>query len=123
DLARAAAHEAAREDLIWLVRDRPLTYHGLLARGRLAEIDPERAGQIEAEQVQQIAAALAEGGRFVFHAGALARDPHLAAAIELLRMGLRLEASRELTAIDRSPARNAAAEGQEPLALVAQLYA
>jgi soluble lytic murein transglycosylase len=86
-------------------------------------MDPERARQIEAEQTQQIAAALAQAGKFTFHAGALARDPHLAAAIELLRMGLRQEASRELTAVDRSFARNAGAAGQEPLALIAQLYA
>jgi soluble lytic murein transglycosylase len=123
ELSRAAAREAAREDLIWLVQERPLTYHSLLARGRLAEMDPERARQIEAEQTQQIAAALAQAGKFTFHAGALARDPHLAAAIELLRMGLRQEASRELTAVDRSFARNAGAAGQEPLALIAQLYA
>src|SRR5207247_2313841 len=101
----------------------PLTYHGLLARGRLAEMDPDRARQIEADQTRQIAATLAQGGRYVVHAGALARDPHLLAAIELLRMGLRLEASRELTAVDRSSARNAGADGQEPLALIAQLYA
>ncbi|HEX9576532.1 MAG TPA: lytic transglycosylase domain-containing protein [Myxococcales bacterium] len=122
DLSRAAAREAAREDLIWLVQERPLTYHGLLARGRLAEMDPERARQIEAEQMQQLAAAL-QGGKFALHAGALARDPHLLAAVELLRMGLRQEASRELTAVDRSPARNAGVEGQEPLALIAELYA
>ena len=57
------------------------------------------------------------------HAGALARDPHLAAAIELLRLGLKAEASRELTAVDRAPARAAGEAGHESLTLIAALYA
>ena len=121
ELARAASREAARADLVWLVEQRSLTYHGLLARGRLAELDPERAQKIDAAQAQQLSAAL--GRRFTLHAGALARDPHLMSAVELLRMGMGAEASRELTAVDRSPARNAGEAGEEPLTLIAELYA
>ncbi|MGZ6142527.1 MAG: tetratricopeptide repeat protein, partial [Myxococcales bacterium] len=123
ELARAAAREAARADLVWLVMQRPLTYHGLLARGRLAELDPARAQAIEEEQDKLLASELR--ARRSLHAGALARDPHLAAAIELLRLGLRQEASREISAIDRGPARAAidSALGQEPLTLLADLYA
>jgi soluble lytic murein transglycosylase len=119
ELGRAAAREAAREDLIWLVEERPLTYHGLLARGRLAELDPERARQIEAAQTL----VLERGAKSPLHAGALARDPHLLAAVELLRMGLKIEASRELSAVERATARNAGEQGQEALALLAELFA
>ena len=119
DLARAAAREAARTDLIWLVQDRPLTYHGLLARGRLAEMDPAATKRVEEEQDK-----LLSTPRPPLHAGALARDPHLHAAIELLRLGLRTEAAREVTAVDRAPARAAIESelGQEPLTLLADLY-
>jgi soluble lytic murein transglycosylase len=121
DLARAAALEAARADLVWLVSERPLTYHGLLARGRLMELDPERARAIAEAQD----ALLEKQGPRGLHAGSLARDPHLLAAVELLRLGLRTEAARELTAVDRSTARAAGdtRAGQEPLALVADLFA
>ncbi|HUJ27619.1 MAG TPA: transglycosylase SLT domain-containing protein [Myxococcales bacterium] len=120
-LARAAALEAARADLIWLVAERPLTYHGLLARGRLNELDPARARQIAADQDALLEKAAMRG----LHAGALARDPHLQAAIELLKLGMKTEAARELTAVDRSPARAAGEgrEGQEPLTLIADLFA
>lgn len=123
ELAKAAAREAARTDLTWLVQQRPLTYHGLLARGRLAELDPAQAAAIEDAQDKALANELRTHRSL--HAGALARDPHLLAAIELLRLGLKQEASRELSAVDRSPARAAidTALGQEPLTLLADLYA
>jgi len=119
ELSRAAAREVARTDLVWLVEGRPLTYYGLLARGRLAEIDPERAHAIEESQdrLLQIPAPRA------LRAGMLARDPHLLAGIELLRLGLKTEAAREIAAIDRSGAREAGESGQEPLTLVAELFA
>src|SRR4051812_12693871 len=50
ELAKAAAREAARADLAWLVSERPLTYYGLLAHGRLAELDPDRARAIDQAQ-------------------------------------------------------------------------
>lgn len=120
-LAHAAAVEAARADLIWLVAERPLTYHGLLARGRLDELDPGRSRKIAEQQD----ALLQKAGVRALHAGALARDPHLLAAVELLKLGMKTEAARELTAVDRSPARTAGESraGQEPLTLVADLFA
>src|SRR5205823_8255236 len=123
ELARAAAREAARTDLIWLVQERPLTYHGLLARGRLGELDPARAQRIDEEQDKLFAAELKS--RRALHAGPLARDPHLLAAVELLKLGLKQEASRELTAVDRGPARASIETelGQEPLTLLADLFA
>jgi soluble lytic murein transglycosylase len=119
DLARAAAREVARADLVWLVEGRPLTYYGLLARGRLADLDPERSRSIEQAQDRLLQTPAPRALR----AGMLARDPHLLAAIELLRLGLKLEASREIAAIDRSVARGAGDQGQEPLTLVAELFA
>src|SRR5437773_3513706 len=119
DLARAGAREAARADLVWLVEGRPLTYYGLLARGRLAELDPERTRSIEQAQDRL----LQTPAPSALHAGALARDPHLLSAIELLRLGLKTEAAREVSAVDRSPARGAGEAGHEPLTLVAELFA
>src|SRR5207248_2315630 len=119
ELAVAAAREAARADLTWLVSERPLTYHGLLARGRLAELDPKLAQQIDLQQDKVLQGPAPRS----LHAGALARDPHLLAAIELVRLGMRQEASRELSAVDRSPARATGEAGQEALTLIAELYA
>ena len=119
DLARAAAREVARADLVWLVEGRPLTYYGLLARGRLADLDPERSRSIEQAQDRLLQTPAPRA----LHAGMLARDPHLLAAMELLRLGLKLEAMREIGAIDRSVARGAGEPGQEPLTLVAELFA
>ncbi len=121
DAARAASREAARADLIWLVELRPLTYHGLLARGRLAQLDPERLRAIEEEETPRITAMLRS--RPALRAGPLARDPHLLAAVELLRLGLKPEAARELLAVDRGPARAPGPEGEEALVLLADLSA
>jgi len=121
EAARAAAREAARADLLWLVELRPLTYHGLLARGRLAQLDPERLRAIEDEETPRIAAMLAS--RAPLRAGTLAGDPHLLAAIELLKLGMKPEAARELLAVDRSPARALGLEGEEALVLLADLSA
>ncbi|HEX4382266.1 MAG TPA: transglycosylase SLT domain-containing protein [Myxococcales bacterium] len=107
--ARAAALEAARADLNWLVKERPLTYHGLLAHSLL----PPQELQLPQAAPQQES----------LHAGALSRDPHLLAAVELLRLGMKPEAARELTAVDRSPSRAAGDAGQEALTLIAELYA
>jgi len=119
ELARAAAREAARADLTWLVLERPLTYYGLLAHGRLTDLDPDRARAVGEAQDRLVQMPAPES----LHAGALARDPHLLAAIELLRLGLRPEAARELNAVDRSPSREAGEAGHEPLVLIAELYA
>ncbi len=119
ELAKAAAREAARTDLTWLVSERPLTYYGLLAHGRLAEVDPDRARAIDEAQDRLVQTPAPRA----LHAGALARDPHLLAAIELLRLGLNSEAVHELNAVDRSLAREAGEAGYEPLTLVAELYA
>ena len=124
ELARAAAREVARTDLAgrrsrpWLAEGRPLTYYGLLAHGRLAELDPERTQAIEQAQDRLVQTPAPRS----LHAGALGRDPHLLAAIELLRLGLKTEAAREISAVDRSAARSGGEVGHEPLTLIAELY-
>ncbi|HYS09457.1 MAG TPA: lytic transglycosylase domain-containing protein [Myxococcales bacterium] len=119
DATRAAAREAARTDLAWLVEGRPLTYYGLLAAGRLGELDPDRSRAIERGQDRLLQTPPPRA----LKTGMLARDPHLLAAVELIRLGFRQEAAREVSAIDRSPARAAGDAGQEPLTLVAELFA
>ena len=119
EAARAAAREAARTDLSWLVEGRPLTYYGLLARGRLAELDADRSRDIEQAQDRM----LRTPAPHALRPGMLAADPHLLAAVELLRLGLNAEAAREVSAVDRSPARTAGEAGHEPLTLIAELFA
>jgi soluble lytic murein transglycosylase len=68
-----------------------------------------------------VAAALRS--RKALHAGPLARDPHFAAAVELIRLGMNVEAARELLAVDREPARGAGDVGEEALVLLADLSA
>ncbi|HKB76859.1 MAG TPA: tetratricopeptide repeat protein, partial [Myxococcales bacterium] len=84
EAARAAARETARADLIWLVEMRPLTYHGLLARSRLAELDPERSAQLEEVEARWVTEGLKAAQKLPLHEGGLASDPHLLAAIQLL---------------------------------------
>jgi len=100
------------------VEGRPLTYYGLLAHGRFAELDPERTQAIEQSQDRLVQTPAPR----TLHAGALGRDPHLLAAIELLRLGLKTEAAREISAVDRSAARSGGEAGHEPLTLIAELY-
>ena len=121
DAARAASVEAARADLLWLVAERPLTYHGLLARSRLAEFEPAAAARLEEAESRSVTEGLKAAAKLPLHAGALGSDPHLLAAVELLRLVMNPEAARELGAVDRSPARAAQAAGEEPLVLLADL--
>ncbi len=119
--ARATALTAARTDLLWLITERPLTYYGLLARLRYAQLDPQASAQLESSDAAEIPRTLATARSAPLHAGALAQDPHLAAGIALLRLGFTTETQRELAAVDRQPARDAGAAGFEPLTLLADL--
>ncbi|MFL5450866.1 MAG: transglycosylase SLT domain-containing protein [Myxococcales bacterium] len=121
EAGRAAAREAARADLVWLVEGRPLTYHGLLARGRLSELDPARLRSIDEAETKEVASALHAHGPL--HAGPMARDPHFLAAVELIRLGRKQEASRELLAVERAPLRSSPGAGEEALILLADLSA
>src|SRR5207245_2424236 len=96
ELASAAAREVARTDLAWLVEGRPLTYYGLLAHGRFAELDPERTQAIEQSQDRLVQTPAPR----TLHAGALGRDPHLLAAIELPPPDLLQALMREESALD-----------------------
>ncbi|MBS2021622.1 MAG: transglycosylase SLT domain-containing protein [Deltaproteobacteria bacterium] len=115
------AHEAARADLVWLVEDRPLTWYGLLARTRLFELDPELATRTSELQAQHVEEGLAQTAGKPLHAGSLAQDPHLLAGVELLKLGFKADAAKELNAVDRSAARAAGEAGEEPMVLMADL--
>jgi len=117
---RSEATQAALEDLIWLARERPVTYHGLLARSRLAEVAAEHEQAIEAEEAGKVTKT-ARARATPLHPGPLARDPHLLAAVELLRLGQRPDAVREILAIDRAALREAGSRAWEALTLMAEL--
>jgi soluble lytic murein transglycosylase len=88
-------------------------YYGLLARARLAEGGAPPPGVVAGAPVAPGAARYA--------LGSLADDPHLAAGVLLLRMGLREEAARELNAVDLGRAAASGGEATEGLLLVADL--
>jgi soluble lytic murein transglycosylase len=102
------------------VEQRPLTYHGLLARGRLAELDPVRLRAIDEAETKEVASGLR--AHDPLHAGPMARDPHFLAAVELLKLGMKQEAARELLAVDRAPLRSSSV-GEEALVLLADVSA
>ena len=114
-IAGAEARAIATRELSRLSLRRPMSYYGLLARTRLAALDPARA--------KEIGRALA--GRpeppSSLREGPLAGDTHLAAGLELLRLGFRTEAQREFAAVDKQPARDGGRRGREALVLLARL--
>jgi soluble lytic murein transglycosylase len=88
-------------------------YYGLLARARLAEDG-------DAPPLPTATASAAPGDAR-WATGPLADDPHLAAGILLLRMGLRAEAAEELNAVDLGRAAASGGEATDALLLVADL--
>lgn len=111
-LADLGHRGAALECYAELARVFPAGYYSLLARSRVAELDPARAAPpaplaatkgpaTEGRAAPAAPAALAAPGP----SGALRDSPRLAAALELLRLGLPDLAQEELLAIDRAPLR------------------
>lgn len=98
-----------------LVREHPASYYAMLARGRLAQLEPSRARRVEAE----IPEPPAESPPLALHAGALLPDPHFAAAVELIKLGFPRQATDELIRIDRKAARERAGGSPEPVLVVA----
>ena len=112
-----AGRAAAAKDFADLATRRPMAYYGLLARGRLAGLDAALSKSVDAALAPKPLPPEA------LRAGPLSRDPHLAAGVELVRLGFKTDAARELNAVDRQPARDAGAAGQEALVLVGSLLA
>lgn len=81
-----------------LALDHPATYYGLMARARLATIDPQRAQAVDGA----LKAPQPPSSPWPLFAGPLEKEPHFLAAVELLRMGLFEAVSSELLAIDRA---------------------
>jgi soluble lytic murein transglycosylase len=112
ELGRKIEAAAAWEKL---VRRHPAGYYAMLARGRLAAVDPELARQVEASLPEPPE----ELPPLEIHAGALDPDPHFHAALELLRLGFPKAAADELWAVDRKAVRERG--GAEPVMLLAYL--
>jgi soluble lytic murein transglycosylase len=101
---------------IWadLVARYPTDYYGLLARARLAGRDgdalpsPVIAANVEVEPSR-------------WDAGSVREDPHFAAGVLLLRLGLAKEAAEELGAIDPGRLRSAGQSSPEGVLVVAHL--
>jgi soluble lytic murein transglycosylase len=81
-----------------LAIEHPATYYGLLARERLARLDPQKA----AEVVPKTAAAAKADDIFPLYAGPLSDEPNFQTAIEWSRLGISEQVPLELIAIDRS---------------------
>jgi len=101
---------------IWsdLVARYPADYYGLLARARLS------GGEGDALPSPALAAT-EESEPATWDAGALPGDPHFAAGLLLLRLGLAREAAEELGAIDAERLREAGQVTPEGVLLVAHL--
>lgn len=99
-----------------LLKGYPTGYYALLARGRLASLQPALAAEIDA----RFASAPASPPSVTFSPGPLRRDPHFLAAVELLRLGFSKPAVDELLKIDRKALRQEAGSG-EPVVLLAWL--
>jgi soluble lytic murein transglycosylase len=114
-LAARGADGAAEAAAIWeqLVRRYPVDWYGLLSRARLAQA---RGAGTDALPTPL---GVPSDGERAFEPGPLREQPHFAAAVRLLRIGLGEEAAEELRAIDL-PALRAAA-GPAPVFLVAAL--
>lgn len=78
-----------------IAREHPGTYYGLLARSRLWEIAADLVPPVSPP---------ADGALLPLSGGVLSSDPHLAAGIELLRLGFADAAADEFIAVDRGPA-------------------
>jgi soluble lytic murein transglycosylase len=82
-----------------LAVEHPATYYGLMARTMLGELEPARmqrvASKIDFTQQERRAP-------WPMHAGAMEKDPHFTAAVELLRLGFPEAVSSELLAVNRT---------------------
>ncbi|HEY0839326.1 MAG TPA: transglycosylase SLT domain-containing protein, partial [Vulgatibacter sp.] len=99
-----------------LLRRHPASYYSVLARGRLAQLQPALAKEIEARLAPPPTAPRAAS----FSKGPLADEPRFRTAVELLRLGFPKAATDELLRIDRKALRGKAGSG-EPVVLLAWL--
>lgn len=78
-----------------LVTQDPASYYAMLARGRLAHLDPAWVGEIERSMAHDPV------GAVVLDASSVAGDPHLRTGLELLRLGFSSLAADEFLLVDR----------------------
>lgn len=81
-----------------LAVEHPATYYGLMARSQLGEVDKERLERIAPQLVFTPEAA----SPWPMHAGAMEKDPHFLAGVEMLRLGFSEAVSSELMAVNRA---------------------
>jgi soluble lytic murein transglycosylase len=125
--ARVLAERGGRGDraqarAAWdeLVARYPADYYGLLAGARLAESGAGKGRGRGPAAGRAPEPARGEPSGFRYRAGPLSADPHLRAAIVLLRADLPGAAAEELAAVDRR-ALTGVGDGVEPLLLLAEL--
>ncbi len=100
--ARVAEQQEKKEEALVLYEtiatEHPATYYGLVARERVAELDPARGAAL----ASAVAAAPTASDPFPVYAGPLGSDPQFASAVELLRLGFGEQVPMEILAIDRT---------------------
>jgi soluble lytic murein transglycosylase len=82
-----------------LAVEHPTTYYGLMARTMLGSLEPARLKRVE-PQLDFTKQERREP--WPLHAGAMEKDPHFTAAVELLRLGFPEAVSSELLAVNRA---------------------
>lgn len=81
-----------------IATEHPVTYYGLISRSRLDELEPERAVALR----QVLTVPTPPRQPWPLDAGALEKDPHFLAGVELIRLGFQEAAASELLAARRS---------------------
>ncbi|QRN93278.1 transglycosylase SLT domain-containing protein [Archangium violaceum] len=82
-----------------LAVEHPATYYGLMARAMLGSLEPARLKRVEP---QLDFTRQERRDPWPMHAGAMEKDPHFTAAVELMRLGFPEAVSSELLAVNRS---------------------
>jgi soluble lytic murein transglycosylase len=91
-----------------LALEHPSTYYGMMARGRLAGLEPERYTRV----LTALATLPEPEAPWPLDAAAMADDPHFQAGVELLRMGFGDVAANEFLGVNR------VGQGEEALRLL-----
>jgi len=89
----------AAQGFATVATEHPATYYGLMARAKLAGLNPSLGQQVEAELS---AVPEPSPGPWPLYAGTVGEDPHFLAGVELLRLGFSDSASSELLAVNRT---------------------
>lgn len=92
------ARDQAVEGFEALAVDHPATYYGLMARSRLARLEPDRLAQLSGRLIFPTTVR----SIFPVYGSGLENDPHFSSAVELFRLGLREAVPAEIWATNRT---------------------